>query len=145
MSSGGDASMEREASYLAHRVCEGAVCPAVRQGLQGKHLAALLWPHCDAIRNGPLLRVPAPAALVSPFTSTSEQLIHRRFRVGIHAMISEVAVFGITHQPALALQIPGDALSDGMSELSEILAGWRLDPAKPRTGSMRAIDVDSIQ
>jgi len=30
----------------------------------------------DAVRNGPLLRVPAAAALASPFTSTSQQLIH---------------------------------------------------------------------
>jgi len=48
MSPGGDASMEREASYLAHRVCKWAVWPAVRQGLQREHFTPLLWAHRDA-------------------------------------------------------------------------------------------------
>ena len=44
----------------------------------------------------------------------------------------------------LPLQIPGDTLSDGMSELGEFITGRRLDPAKPRRGSIDSA-VDSIQ
>ena len=77
--------MERESCHLAYRIYEWIIGPAVRQGLQREYLAALLWAHGNAVGNRPLLRVPAPAALVSPFTSTSQQMTHRRFRIGIHA------------------------------------------------------------
>jgi len=95
MGFGGKAGMERKTSYLAHRVCEWAVWSAVGQGLQGKHFTPLLWSHRNAVSNG-----------------ISQQLIHRRIRVGIHAIAGEIAVLSITHQKALALQIPGDALRD---------------------------------
>ncbi len=75
MGPGGNAGMEREPSHLA-RIDERIVWPAVRQGLQREHFTPLLWSHRNAVGNGPLLRVPAPAALVSPFTSTSQQLVH---------------------------------------------------------------------
>jgi hypothetical protein len=57
----------------------------------------LLWSDRDAVGN-----------------STSQQLIPWRIRFGIHALYSEVAVAGIAHQQALAFQITGDALSDGV-------------------------------
>ncbi len=63
----------------------------------------------------------------------------------LHALGGEVAVTGITHQQALALQVTGNPVSDGLREVSEILAGGRLDPAKPCWRSMDAIDVDSVQ
>ncbi len=96
MGLGGNAGMEREPSHLA-RIDEPIVWPAVRQGLQREHFTPLLWSYRNAVRNGPLLCIPAPAALVSPFTSTSQQLIDRRIRVGIRAVVSEIAVFGIAH------------------------------------------------
>ncbi len=60
---------------------------------------------------------------------------------GIHPALDDldtidVSAVGIAYQPALALQIPGDEVSDGMRQLGEILTGWRLDPAKPCTRSM---------
>jgi len=61
----------------ARGVEPGMFCFAIRQGLQGRHLAALLRSQRDAVGNGPLLRVPAPAALVNPFTSTCQQMIDR--------------------------------------------------------------------
>ena len=39
-------------------------------------------------------------------------MIHRHFIVGIHALGGEVAVAGIAHQQALALQVTGNAVSD---------------------------------
>ena len=80
--------------------------------LQGTYFAALLWPHRNAVGN-----------------RISQQLVHRRIRVGIHTRGGEVAVAGIAHQQALTLQIPGNALRNGMSELGEFIAGRRLNPA----------------
>ena len=71
------AGMERESCHLAYRIYQWIIWPAVRQGLQREHFTPLLWAHRNAVSNRPLLRVPAPAALVSPFTSTSQQMIHR--------------------------------------------------------------------
>ncbi len=34
---------------------------------------------------------------------------------------------------------------NGMSKLGELLAGRRLDPAKPHTGSVGVVDVNTIQ
>ena len=52
---------------------------------------------------------------------------------------------GIPLQQALALQVTGDTVRDGMRQLGEILAGWRPDPAKQSTGSMGAVAVNTIQ
>ena len=63
-------------------------------------------------------------------------MIHRLFIVGIHALGGEIAVAGITHQQALALQVTANPLGDGMGQLGEFIVGGRLDPAKPCTGSV---------
>jgi len=52
MGLGRHTGMQREAGYRAHRVRERFVGIARRQGLQGKHLAALVGPHGDAVGNG---------------------------------------------------------------------------------------------
>ncbi len=79
---------------------------------------------------------------MSPFTSTSQQMIHRRIRVGIHALCAEIAVLGIAFQQPLTLQVAGNTLRNGMSQSGEFITGWRLDPAKPRTGLRGAIEID---
>ena len=47
-------------------------------------------------------------------------------------------------QQPLALQKAGHALSNGMGKLGEFVACWRLDPAKPRGGSVDTVDIDTV-
>ena len=50
---------------------------------------------------------------------------------GVHPLVTlggELAVAGIAHQQALALQVTGDAVNDGVRQLCEFIAGRRLDP-----------------
>jgi hypothetical protein len=63
--------------------------------------------------------------------------MHRHFIVGIQALCGEVAVAGIAHQQALAFQVTANPLGDGMGQLGEFIAGWRLDPAKPQAAWRR--------
>ena len=53
--------------------------------------------------------------------------------------------FDIALQQALTLQVTGNTPRNGVGELSEFIAGRRPDPAKPRTGSMGAVNVHAIQ
>ena len=46
---------------------------------------------------------------------------------GAHEIFG-LAVAGIAHQQALALQVTGDAVNDGVRQLCEFIAGRRLDP-----------------
>ena len=70
-----------------------------------------------------------------------QQLIHCIF---ISAIRCYIAVLGIVLQQPLALQKAGNAPCDGVGELCEFIARWRLDPAKPH-GRSGAIDIDTIE
>jgi hypothetical protein len=54
-------------------------------------------------------------------------------------------VAGIALQQALAFQVTANALRDGVRQLGEFIAGGRLDPAKPCTGPVGAVDVNTVQ
>ncbi len=57
-------------------------------------------------------------------------MIHWRFGVSIYAIGGEVSVPGIPLQQALALQVTGDTVRDGVRQMSEFITGWRFYPAK---------------
>ena len=80
---------------------------AVRQGLQGEHLAALMRPHRDSIRDG-----------------MPQELIQRS---AFHGILGQIAVFGIALQQPLAFQKTSDALTC-MDALMPREAGCRKRP-----------------
>jgi len=47
-------------------------------------------------------------------------------------------------EKALALQVAGNAVSDGVGELGEFITGWCLDPAKPHPGSVGVVEVNTV-
>ncbi len=53
---------------------------------------------------------------------TSQQMIHRRIRVGIHTLCAEIAILGIAYQQALTLQVAGNAVSNSMGQSCERVA-----------------------
>jgi hypothetical protein len=62
-----------------------------------------MWSHGNAVGNG-----------------ASQQMIQRRIRVGTHTLCGEVAVASIAYQQALALQVTGNAVSNGVRYLYDI-------------------------
>ncbi len=66
----------------------------------------------------------------------SSQLIHRVF---IQAIPRQLTVLGISHQQSMALQIPGQAVRNGMSELCEFIAGKSLDFIVHRIAAARGV------
>ena len=52
---------------------------------------------------------------------------------------------GIPLQQTLALQVPGNAVGDGVCQMGEFIIGWCLDPSKPQAGIIGAIDVNTVQ
>ena len=52
---------------------------------------------------------------------------------------------GVPLQQALAFQVTGDAVGNGVCQMGEFITGWRLDPAKPHLGFIGAVDVNTIQ
>ena len=95
---------------------------AGRQAPQDVHLAALMRPHGDAIRDG-----------------VAQQLVQRASFYG------QTAVLGITFQQPLAFKETSAALSDGVCQLSQLSTRRRLHPAKSRARPIRAIGVDTIE
>ncbi len=61
-------------------------------------------------------------------------MIHWRFGVGIDAIGGEVSVPGIPLQQSLALQVPGNAVSDDVCQMCEFTTCGCLDTAKPQPG-----------
>jgi hypothetical protein len=51
----------------------------------------------------------------------------------------------LVHQLALAFQVTANPLGEGVRQLGEFIAGGRLDPAKPGTGPVGAVDVNTVQ
>ena len=115
--------MQRESRHLAHRVIERLI--AVRQRLQGEHLAARVRAHRDAIRD----RV------------TQERIERPRF----HGIAGQIAVLGIAFQQPLTFQETPDAPSDGVRQVCQLSTRRCLHPAKSGTRPFRAIDVDTIE
>jgi len=68
--------VQRESRYLADRVNERLI--AVRQSLQGEHLAARVRPHRDAVRD-----------------RMAQELI---YRYAFHGITRQIAVLGIAFQ-----------------------------------------------
>ncbi len=84
-----------------------------------------LRPYSDVVANG-----------------SSQQLIHRPFIYDIRA---EIAVSCFALQQAMTFQVTGNTPRNGVGELNEFIAVRRPDRAKPRTGSIGAIDVNAIR
>jgi len=82
---------------------------------------------------------------VDEANGTSQQMIQRRIRVSIHTFFAEVAVLGIAYQQSPALQVAGNALRNGMRQSGEFITGRRPYPAKPHTGPMGVVDVNTVQ
>ena len=62
----------------------------------------------------------------------AEQVMHRIVIGAVHGVCCETAVVDIPHQQALAFQLTGNALGDGMGQLGEFIARRRFDPGKAR-------------
>ncbi|VAW80484.1 hypothetical protein MNBD_GAMMA13-911 [hydrothermal vent metagenome] len=116
--------MQRETGNLTKRVTKLIFWVARRQGLQGEHLAPCLRPDGNAVGD----RMP-------------QELTHR---VVVHRIPSQIAVFGIPLQQALALQKAANALGDGVRQPGEFGAGQRLDPTEPGC-SIRLTDIHPIK
>ncbi len=52
---------------------------------------------------------------------------------------------GIPLQQALALQVTGDTVRDGVRQMGKFITGWRFYPAKPQPGIIGTVDVYTIQ
>ena len=49
-----------------------------------------------------------------PFTSTSQQVVHRCFIIDTHCICGKIAVASITHQQTLALQVAANTMRNGV-------------------------------
>ena len=93
-------------------------------GTLGEDFTTLLRTHGNTVGNG----MPA-------------QLIHRVF---ICAFQRQIAVLGILFQQALAFQIPGQTVRDGVDELCKLVVRRCLNPAKSGCGTF-VFHIDTIE
>ncbi len=87
-------------------------------GLQGEYLSSTLWTRGYSVGNWPLLRIPALAALVTPFTSVSVNVLHWIF---IQPIQGEIAIVFIPLQQAPSFQKTGNPLADGVQYFGKLL------------------------
>ena len=94
-------------------------------GTSVEHLAPLMWPHGDAIRD-----------------QVTQELVQRpRFQ----HIPRQIAVLGVAFQQPLVFQEAPDAVSDGVGQLRDFSTRRRLGSLEPSAQSIGDVDVDPIQ
>ena len=111
-----------ESGGLAHRV--RIVGIAGRQGPQGKHLAALMRTHRDAISDGMALQM--------------------RHRLVIYAIQCKMTVLGVGLNQTLTLKETAHTPGDGVGQSDEFIIRRCLDPAEPQGGS-GTVHIDTVE
>ena len=124
---GCDTGVKREARTMT-RLWSPEVGSAIGQRLQREYLASLLRTDRNTVSYG-----------------AAEQVMDGGLIFFTTGRRSKPGTFDIALQQTLAFQVMGNTPRNGMGELGEFIAGRRLDPAKPCTGSTGAVDVNTIQ
>jgi hypothetical protein len=126
MGLGCDAGVKRETCRIA-RLWSPEVGSAIGQRLQREYLASLLRTDRNTVSYG-----------------AAEQVMDGGLIFFTTGRRSKPGTFDIALQQTLTFQVTGNPPRNGMGELCEFIAGRRLDPAKPRTGSMGTVDVSPV-